>query len=95
MQITFFVANNPNPVESIQAHVIPPVGSIIRFPNRRKSDGYTDSTGSATARVLRRSARAAKPKQIPIIVPGSGAGAVVNVKLPLMLPVFVFMALSL
>jgi hypothetical protein len=33
MQIRFFVPNNPNPVETIQADVIPPVGSLIRFPN--------------------------------------------------------------
>jgi hypothetical protein len=33
MQIRFFVASNPNPVETIQADVIPPVGSLIRFPN--------------------------------------------------------------
>jgi hypothetical protein len=33
MQIRFFVANNPSPVETIQASVIPPVGSLIRFPN--------------------------------------------------------------
>jgi len=33
MQIRFFVANNPNPAETIQASVIPPVGSLIRFPN--------------------------------------------------------------
>jgi hypothetical protein len=32
MQIRFFVPNNPNPVETIQADVIPPVGSLIRFP---------------------------------------------------------------
>jgi len=33
MQIRFFAPNNPNPVEIIQADVIPPVGSFIRFPN--------------------------------------------------------------
>jgi hypothetical protein len=33
MQIRFFIPNNPNPVETIQADVIPPVGSLIRFPN--------------------------------------------------------------
>jgi len=33
MQIRFFAPNNPNPVEVIQADVIPPVGSLIRFPN--------------------------------------------------------------
>jgi hypothetical protein len=33
MQIRFFVPNNPNLVETIQADVIPPVGSFIRFPN--------------------------------------------------------------
>jgi hypothetical protein len=33
MQIRFFAPNNPNPVETIQADVIPPVGSLIRFPN--------------------------------------------------------------
>ena len=33
MQIRFFVPNSPNPVETIQADVIPPVGTLIRFPN--------------------------------------------------------------
>ena len=33
MQIRFFAPNNPNPVETIQADVIPPLGSLIRFPN--------------------------------------------------------------
>jgi hypothetical protein len=33
MQIRFFAPNNPNPVEIIQADVVPPVGSLIRFPN--------------------------------------------------------------
>ena len=33
MQIRFFVPNNPNPIEVIQANVIPPVGCLIRFPN--------------------------------------------------------------
>jgi hypothetical protein len=34
MQIRFFAPNNPNPVDTIQADVIPPVGSLIMFPNR-------------------------------------------------------------
>lgn len=33
MQIRFFAPNNPSPIETIQADVIPPVGSLIRFPN--------------------------------------------------------------
>lgn len=33
MQIRFFAPNNPNPVEIIQADVVPPVGSLIRFPS--------------------------------------------------------------
>jgi hypothetical protein len=33
IQIRFFIPNNPNPVETIQADVIPPLGSLIRFPN--------------------------------------------------------------
>jgi hypothetical protein len=33
LHIRFFVPNNPNAVETIQADVIPPVGSQIRFPN--------------------------------------------------------------
>jgi hypothetical protein len=33
MQIRFFAPNNNNPVEIIQADMIPPVGSLIRFPN--------------------------------------------------------------
>jgi hypothetical protein len=32
MQIRFFAPNNNNPI-TIQADVIPPVGSQIRFPN--------------------------------------------------------------
>jgi hypothetical protein len=35
MQIRFFVApNTTTPYETIQADVIPPVGSSIKFPNR-------------------------------------------------------------
>ncbi len=34
MQIRFFVANNlQSPIETMQAGVIPPIGSLIRFPN--------------------------------------------------------------
>jgi hypothetical protein len=33
MQIRFFAPNNAAPLEIIQADVIPPVGSLIRFPN--------------------------------------------------------------
>ena len=33
MQIRFFAPNNSNPIEIIQAEAIPPVGSLIRFPN--------------------------------------------------------------
>jgi hypothetical protein len=33
MQIRFFVPGNPTPVETVQADVIPPLGSLIRFPN--------------------------------------------------------------
>jgi hypothetical protein len=33
MQIRFFVPNNPNPIDIIQADVIPPVGCLIGFPN--------------------------------------------------------------
>jgi hypothetical protein len=33
MQIRFFVSGNPNPIDIIQADVIPPVGCFIAFPN--------------------------------------------------------------
>lgn len=34
MQIRFFVPTNlQSPIETIQADVIPPIGSLIRFPN--------------------------------------------------------------
>lgn len=32
MQIRFFAPNDPNPIDIIQANVIPPIGCLIRFP---------------------------------------------------------------